>query len=170
MGIFDRFLKKRNSEKLEIQEEPDRIYAPVRGNYIPLEEIPDEVFSQGMLGRGCGVEPVDGKIYAPASGTVTVVADTKHAVGITGEDGEEYLIHIGLETVSMNGKGFYVHVDLGENVQAGQLLMEADLDEIRKSGCNTISGFVVPNAEEYPGFMIETGQAYEAGEVCGKRK
>lgn len=170
MRIFDRLIKKKNSEKLEIQEEPDRIYAPVRGNYIPLEEIPDEVFSQGILGRGCGIEPADGKIYAPVSGTVTTVADTKHAVGMTGEDREEYLIHIGLETVSMNGKGFCVHVALGEKVQAGQLLMEADLNEIKKSGCNTISGFVVPNAEEYPGFMIKTGQVYEPGEVCGKRK
>lgn len=164
MGLLNRLIKK---EHLNIQSEPDVIYAPVSGKYIPLEQIPDEMFSQGVLGQGCGIEPADSKLYAPVDGTVSVVAHTKHAIGINCKNGEEYLLHIGLDTVDLKGRGFQVKVQQGDAVKAGQLLMVFDKEEIQKKYCIT-SGFVVTNAEDYPGLQIETGKTYMAGEAIGR--
>jgi len=121
----------------ELQENREDIYAPAEGEPVPMEEIPDPVFSEGVMGECAGVIPVNGRIYAPVSGTVTTVADTKHAVSIQGA-GEEILIHAGLDTVKLNGEGFTMYVREGEEVKQGQLIMEADLDLIRGKGYNPI--------------------------------
>lgn len=167
MGLLDKIRKKAN---ISIHSEVNIIYAPVSGKYIPLEQIPDETFSQGILGAGCGIEPIEGRVYAPVDGVISVIAETKHAIGLTGKNGEEYLIHIGLDTVDMKGNGFFVKVQSGDTVKAGQLLMEFSIDDIQRAKHSLISGFVIVNAVEYPDFHLETGKTYKAGEAVGKIK
>ena len=111
------------------------IRSPAEGELIPMAEIPDPVFSGGVMGECVGVIPANGKIYAPVSGTVATVAATRHAVSLR-KNGEEILIHAGLDTVRLNGEGFSVYVSEGENVKQGQLLMEMDPDLIRARGFN----------------------------------
>lgn len=163
MGLFDRFMKK--------EEEPAAkkgiIYAPVTGTYIPLAEIPDEVFSQGFVGQGCGIVPAEGKVYAPADGEVTTVADTGHAVGIRTAEGGEFLIHVGIDTVDMGGKGFAPKVKQGGKVKMGQLLLEFDSSAIKAAGHPDITAFLLTNSDDYPDFQIRTGRAYTAKEEAG---
>lgn len=112
------------------------IRSPAEGELVPMEEIPDPVFSGGVMGECVGVIPADGKIYAPVSGTVTTVAATKHAVSLRRNNGEEILVHAGLDTVRMNGEGFRVHVREGESVKQGQLILEMEMDLVRERGFN----------------------------------
>lgn len=135
-------------EKTEIVEEKGCIYNPVPGEVIPLEEIGDGVFSAGVLGAGCGIRPAEGKVYAPFDGEIILVADTKHAIGIRSRDGIETMIHVGLETVALNGAGFHPMVKAGDPVRKGQLLMEFDLEEIGKT-CPTVTAFLVTNSFNY---------------------
>ncbi len=129
----------------EIQPEEDGrkntgagIFSPVRGELIPMTDIPDPVFSGGIMGECVGIMPADGKIAAPVNGTVETVATTGHAVSFRADNGEEILVHAGLDTVCLNGEGFVVHVREGETVKQGQTVMEADLDLIRARGLNPV--------------------------------
>ncbi len=114
----------------------ESILSPADGELIPMEEIPDPVFSGGMMGKCVGILPENGTICAPISGTVTTVAAAGHAVSLRGENGREILIHAGLDTVKLNGEGFKVLVREGEKVKQGQLMMEADIRLIRERGFN----------------------------------
>ena len=114
------------------------IHSSADGELIPMEEIPDPVFSGGIMGECVGIIPENGSIYAPISGTVTAVAVTKHAVSLRGEDGKEILVHAGLDTVKLNGEGFKVLAAAGEQVKQGQQIMEADIRLIRERGFNPI--------------------------------
>lgn len=125
-----------------------KIYAPVNGEVIPLEEVPDPVFSQKMMGEGVAVIPEGGDICAPVDGTVILVADTKHAIGIRSKDGTEVLVHVGLETVALEGKGFDVLVQKGDDVSAGQRLMAVDWEYIRTNAESTITPIVITNGQE----------------------
>ena len=107
--------------------------SPVSGKAADLAETPDEVFAQKMMGDGAVVTPTDGKVVAPADGTVVFVFDTKHAIGFETEDGVSMLLHFGIDTVKLNGDGFNVHVENGQKVKKGDLLMEADLDFVSKN-------------------------------------
>ncbi len=167
MGILDRF--KKNSG-LEVTEKPGCIYAPVSGKYISLKEVNDGVFSEGVLGGGCGIIPEKGKLYAPVGGTISTVADTGHAIGITTGDNAEYLLHIGLDTVDMGGKGFDVKVKPGSAVKAGQLLVEFDMEAIKKAGHKTTTMFVLTNEDDFEKLEIHTGNRYDAGTVIGSLK
>ncbi len=122
-------------EKLDRESRKKGIRSPAEGELIPMEEIPDPVFSGGVMGECIGILSTDGRIYAPLSGTVTTVAATRHAVSFRGE-GTEILVHVGLDTVKLKGEGFRLHVREGDTVQQGQLVMEADLDLIRARGFN----------------------------------
>lgn len=164
MGLFDRFKK---SEKMDIQVEPGALYAPVGGRYIPLKEIPDPVFSAGTLGDGCGIEPDEEKVYAPIDCKVSMIAETRHAIGLLGKNGEEFLIHVGMDTVDMNGKGFSLKTEQGSQVKAGQLLLEFDREEIKRAGHPVTTAFVLTNSSDYPEFHIDTGKEYHAGEKMG---
>ncbi|MDQ1147898.1 PTS system glucose-specific IIA component [Bacillus sp. SORGH_AS 510] len=124
------------------------IFAPVNGDIIPLSEVPDPVFSQKMMGEGIAMVPEEGKVTSPVKGNVILVADTKHAVGIRAVDGTEILIHVGLETVSLNGEGFTVAVNVGDKVAAGQLLMKVDLDTIKVRAKSIITPIVITNSHE----------------------
>lgn len=110
------------------------VHAPADGELYRMEEIPDEVFSTGVLGRCIGIMPSSGTIYAPCDGTVASVTDTRHAMGIVSESGEEYLLHVGIDTVRMNGDGFKVLKEEGSHVTAGEPVLEADLEKIRSAG------------------------------------
>lgn len=124
--------------------------SPANGMVVKMEEVPDEVFASNALGQGVAVIPSDGKIYAPADGTVsTLMADSRHAVGLTTDTGVEVLIHVGLDTVSMGGKGFTYAVAEGDHVSAGQLLLTADLNEIMGAGFKTHTPVIVTNADDY---------------------
>ena len=138
------------------------LHAPITGKYIPLEEIPDKVFSQGFLGQGCGIEPEDNTVYSPVDGEVVQVADTKHAVGILSSDGVEVLIHVGMDTVDMNGNGFTPKVKLGDKVKIGDALLEFDSDKIKAAGHPLTTALVITNSDDF------TEIAFATGKSCGK--
>lgn len=124
------------------------IYAPVDGDIVPLEQVPDPVFSGKMLGEGLAVLPTNGHIHAPIDGTVLLVAETKHAIGLRSKDGTEVFIHIGLETVSLKGKGFTVLVSAGDFVSVGQLLIAVDWDFVEAKATSIITPIVITNSGE----------------------
>jgi sugar PTS system EIIA component len=124
-----------------------QIYAPVNGDIKPLEEVPDPVFSQKMMGEGIAILPKEGNIYSPVDGTVILIAATKHAVGIRANDGTEILIHVGLETVSLKGKGFNVAVNEGDKILVGQMIMKVDWEYISINAKSTITPIVITNSE-----------------------
>lgn len=124
------------------------IYAPITGEIVPLEEVPDPVFSQKMMGDGIAIKPSEGRIYSPVKGKIAQIPETKHAIGLETEDGIEILIHIGLETVALNGKGFDVRVNTGDKVSVGQPLMEFDLEYIRSNAESDITPVVITNGKE----------------------
>ena len=130
------------------KKEKDSIYAPVNGEILPLSEVPDPVFSQKMMGEGIAMIPEAGKVFSPVKGSVILIAETKHAIGIREVDGTEILIHVGLETVSLNGEGFTIAVNVGDKVSTGQLLMEFDLDTIKKRAKSIITPIVITNSNE----------------------
>ena len=140
------------------------IATPITGRVIPLSEVPDAVFSSEMLGKGFGVEPEEGKAYAPVNGEVTTVFDTLHAIGLLGEDGVELLIHIGMDTVKLNGKGFDVKVKTGDHVKAGDLLVEFDMDLIQKEGYPVTTAVVVTNTDRYKEVALSKNGKAEHGE------
>ena len=122
---------------------------PVNGTQIPLAEVKDETFASEMLGATVAVEPADGKIVAPCDGEVSNIFETGHAVCITTKAGGELLIHIGIDTVKMDGKGFTRKVSDGDKVHAGDILVEADLDEIKKAGYQTTTMMILTNTDDF---------------------
>lgn len=153
-------IDKNAAQKKEITYEAGKVYAPIAGKYIPLEQISDPVFADCTLGQGCGIEPDEGRVYSPVSGVVETFADTKHAIGILADDEAEYLIHVGMDTVDMKGKGFTPKVAAGDRVTAGQLIMEFDINEIKKAGHPTTTALIVTNSDEYSKINMDVGQKY----------
>ena len=144
----------------------EEIKSPMNGTVIPLSEVPDAVFSSEMLGKGFGVEPSEGKAYAPVDGEVTTVFDTKHAIGLMSKHGVELLIHIGMDTVKLNGKGFDVKVKTGDQVKAGDLLAEFDMDLIKGEGYPVTTAVVVTNTDDCEEISeVRTGAATKDTEV-----
>lgn len=131
------------------------ICSPVCGEVTELSEIPDPTFASGALGEGVGVRPSEGKVYAPFDGTVATVFDTKHAIGLESEDQIELLVHVGLETVSLNGAPFTVHVESGQKVKEGDLLVEFDMEQIKAAGLETITPIIITNPGAYEKVMIK---------------
>ena len=148
MGFFDKLFGK----KLE------GIYAPIAGKAVAITEVPDPTFAEGMLGNGIAIEPTDGKVYAPCDATVDMMFDTGHAVSMTTESGIEILVHVGLETVGLEGKPFDVKVASGDKVKKGQILMIADLEAIKAAGLPTITPVLICNTDAYPTFKTHVGK------------
>ncbi len=123
--------------------------SPLEGKVVPLAEVKDQVFSSGALGKGIAIEPTVGALYAPADGTITTLFPTGHAVGLTTTDGAEVLMHIGMDTVELDGKGFEVFVKQDDQVKRGDLLVKFDLDTIKAAGLSTITPIVVTNTPQY---------------------
>lgn len=140
------------NQDILMEAEKNTVYAPLSGTVIPLKEIEDAVFSAGIIGQGCGIHPSDKTIYSPFDGIIKLVADTKHAVGITSSDGIELLIHVGIDTVTMNGRGFQVHVKTGDAVKCGQKLLTFSRDEILKAGFSDTIAVLITNSDDYKTF------------------
>lgn len=135
------------------------VLAPLAGQTVSLNQVNDETFSTGVLGLGVGIIPSEGKVYAPFDGMVETVPDSKHALGLLSESGIELLIHVGLETVSLNGKYFNVHIQEGQPIHKGDLLLEFDLKAIADEGFDTVTPVIVTNADEYTQVVPLTDKA-----------
>ncbi len=123
------------------------IVAPLTGTVRTMEEVPDPVFSQKMMGDGVAIEPSEGQVVSPVEGEIISLFPTKHAIGIRSKMGVEILIHIGLETVSMNGEGFESHVKEGDKVKAGDKLITFDLELVKEKAASTITPVVITNGD-----------------------
>ncbi|MED3932599.1 beta-glucoside-specific PTS transporter subunit IIABC [Priestia megaterium] len=136
-------------------ENEETISAPFSGKVIPLSSVPDEVFSSGAMGQGLAIDPSDNKLYAPFDGTVVMVAPTKHAIGLRSEYGVELLVHIGLDTVTLDGKPFTLHVEDGVKFKKGDLLIEFDKEFIETQGLQTITPVIITNSSAYREVIVE---------------
>ena len=129
------------------------IAAPVSGKLISIQEVDDPTFSDEILGKGVAIIPSDGKIYAPADGTINTVVSTGHAIAMSSSDGAEILIHVGIDTVRLNGKYFTTHTYVSQKVKKGDLLLEADIEKIRAEGYDIITPVIIYNADSFSGFQ-----------------
>lgn len=153
MGLFDKLFGK----KEEIN--PNHVYAPMAGEAVAISEVPDPTFSSGAMGNGIAIKPTDGKVCAPVNGTVDMMFDTGHAVSLVSDNGIEILIHVGLETVGLEGKPFQIKVQNGQKVKKGDILMIADLAAIEAAGLPTITPVLICNTDDYTTFNTTTGKA-----------
>ena len=142
----------------------DRPHRPAQRHVIPLSEVNDPVFSAGVLGEGIAIRPTDGVVRSPFAGTVIAVLSSKHAIGLRRDDGVEALIHVGLDTVQLDGAPFDVHVAVDERVEAGQLLLTADLAAITAAGYDTTTPVLITNSAEYT-VLIEAADRVSAGDA-----
>lgn len=129
--------------------ESAEVVSPLAGQVKPLSQATDPVFSSGVMGQGVVIEPSQGELVSPVNGTVTVLFPTKHAVGIVSEEGVEMLMHIGMDTVSLDGKGFEAHVEQGDKVVVGQQLISFDMDVIKKAGLVTETPVIITNQDDF---------------------
>ena len=155
MGFFQKLFGKKT----------DDLYAPMTGKAVPITEVPDPTFAEGMLGDGIAIIPSEGKVYAPCNATVDMMFTTGHAVSLVAENGAEILIHVGLETVGLEGKPFKVHVENGQKVKKGDLMIEVDLEAVKAAGLNTITPMLVCNSGDYATFNKFTGKAVTNADV-----
>ena len=134
------------------------------GRTIPIDEVNDQTFAQELLGPGIAIVPSNGTVVSPINGTIATVMDTKHAVCIQGEDGLELIVHAGLDTVELNGKYYQTYKEIGDQVKAGDVLLEFDLEEITKAGYDVTTPIVITNLGDYKITKCLTGQQVKAGE------
>ena len=138
----------------------ETIYSPIKGKIVKLENVLDEAFSSGAVGKGIAIEPSeDGKVFAPFDGVIETAFPTKHAIGLTSDKGAEILIHIGMDTVKLDGKYFTSHIEEGQKIKKGDLLMEFETEKIREAGYSAITPIVITNFENY-GNIEETSADY----------
>lgn len=162
MGLFDRFLNINRRADVDPVCEPMHVYAPVSGDVLPLPEFPDPVFSQGILGQGIGIDPSEGRIYAPADGEISTAPSTGHAVGLE-SGGMDILIHVGVDTVEMGGKGFSMKVSTGQKVRKGDLLLSFDRKAVEAAGHPCTVAVVVTNSEDLGDIGITDQQTVPVG-------
>ncbi|MFS0779780.1 beta-glucoside-specific PTS transporter subunit IIABC [Neobacillus sp. 3P2-tot-E-2] len=140
------------------------ISSPLKGEVRLLSEIKDPAFASGALGQGVAIEPAEGRLVSPVSGTVSAIFPTKHAVGITTDDGAEILIHIGMDTVQLEGKFFSAHIQQGDRVEKGQLLIDFDIEEIKKAGYSLTTPVVITNTDRYEQFIATAKKQINHGD------
>ena len=133
------------------------LIAPCTGKTVPLSAVPDEVFANGILGEGIAIEPAEGHFFAPVDGTVSSVADARHAYTVLSDAGVDVLVHIGVDTVGLAGEGFVSHVSTGERVHAGKLMAEANLDLIRSRGLSAVCSVVVTEPDKIENIEYKPG-------------
>ncbi|HIQ73054.1 MAG TPA: PTS glucose transporter subunit IIA [Candidatus Cottocaccamicrobium excrementipullorum] len=159
---------------LEGEKKVYSVFCPVPGEVIPLSQIPDSTFASGMLGPGVGILPSDGRITAPFDGEVSALFDTKHAIGLTSDDGGvEVLIHVGMDTVELRGAYITAFVAAGDHVKAGDVLMEVDLEKVREAGYDTTIAVLVSNIYLFPKIRVVGYGAKERMDLlleCGKEE
>ena len=147
MGFFKKLFGKKTND----------FYAPMAGKAVPISEVPDPTFAECLLGNGIAIVPTEGKVYAPCDATVDMMFATGHAVSLVADCGAEVLIHVGLETVGLEGKPFTIHIADGDKVKKGQLMIEVDLEAVKAAGLNTITPMVICNTDAFPTFNTKTG-------------
>ncbi|GIO18866.1 putative phosphotransferase enzyme IIA component YpqE [Oceanobacillus oncorhynchi subsp. incaldanensis] len=139
--MLGKLFKKKGSNEIEL-------FAPVDGEIVPLEEVPDPVFSEQMMGDGIAIKPFNGKVISPVDGDIVQVFPTKHAVGVKAGNGAEILIHIGLETVALDGEGFTVRVKEGDKVKKGDPLVDIDLAVVSEKASSTVTPMLITNMND----------------------
>ncbi|HFI0399931.1 TPA: beta-glucoside-specific PTS transporter subunit IIABC [Streptococcus suis] len=140
------------------------IASPLIGKVVKLENVPDAVFASGAMGKGIAIDPLDGILVSPATAEVTLVFPTKHAIGLRTENGAELLIHIGMDTVSLAGKGFESFVQVGDVVEAGQKLLEFDLNQIKAADLPVITPIIVTNTADYEDILVTQESQINSGD------
>lgn len=155
MGLFDKIFGK----KL------DELGAPVAGEAVASSEVNDPTFAEEMLGKGMAIRPSSGRVVAPCDATVDMMFETGHAVSLTTENGVELLIHVGIDTVNLQGKHYTVHCQAGDKVKKGQLLIEFDKDAITAEGYDTITPVVVCNSDDFATFKTAVGKTVAEGDT-----
>lgn len=155
---------KKIADITETKDERIVLVSPLRGKIIKLSEVKDEAFSSGALGEGVAIEPDEGVLYAPADGTISALFPTGHAVGITTETGLELLIHVGMDTVQLDGRGFRTFVEAGEVVKQGQKLIEFDIKLISEAGYSLETPVLVTNADDFKKVEITEAEKVQAGD------
>ena len=153
------------------KEEGILIGAPIKGKVVNITEVSDPTFSDCMLGKGIAITPSDGNVYAPADGEISMLFDTLHAVSMVTTEGVELLIHVGLETVALKGEGFEAHIQNGDVVKKGDLLLTADLEKLKEKGYNTITPVVVCNTDDYKDVLkVADGEVEQGDEIIKIQK
>ena len=167
LGLFDRFSPAGGSrpDSVAATTAPDTICAPLSGSLVPLSDVADPVFSQGMLGPGMGIAGEGDVAYAPVSGTVTATTSTGHAVALRADDGAEVLLHVGVDTVALHGRGFRTLVEKGDHVRAGDPLIVFDRALIREHGLDDTVIVTVTNPDEMGGVCPACDQDVSAGDA-----
>jgi sugar PTS system EIIA component len=150
--------------KKEVKKE-ETLIAPLTGKIVNIEEVPDPTFAQKMMGDGIAIEPTEGVVVSPVDGEIVQFFHTKHAIGIQSEAGAEILIHVGLETVSMNGEGFEGHVNVGDKVKAGDKLLSFDLELIKEKAASTVTPIVITNGDAVESLDKRAGSEATKGET-----
>ena len=138
--------------------------APVAGHAVPLDQVNDAVFSQKILGDGLAIQPTAGEVRAPLDGEVTSLPDSKHAVGLHGDNGMEILIHVGIDTVNLQGQYYEAHVKVGDKVRAGDLLLTFDRPAIEAAGYETVTPVLLTNTDDYRDVQAVTGRDVVPGD------
>lgn len=144
------------------------VNAPLDGDVIPLSEVNDDVFSNEIIGPGAAIIPKNGKIYAPFDGTVNTVFPTKHAYGLTSDQGLEVMIHVGLDTVQLEGKYFECYVENGQSMKKGDLLGSFDINAIKEEGYDVVTPVVISNSDQYIDVITTKYEEINAGEEMMK--
>ena len=134
------------------------VYSPMDGIAIKIDSVPDEAFSERILGDGAAVIPENGNIYSPVDGEIVDITDSKHAFCITAQDGTELLLHVGIDTVNLKGEGFEVKISSGDKVKAGQKIAEVDLEFLKKNKLRTETPVVLTEAENYKIMQVHEGK------------
>lgn len=155
MGFFTKLFGK--TEPVPVFD-GNKLYAPMKGKTVPLTQVADPAFAEELLGRGLAIIPTEGRVYSPVDGIVETMFDTGHSVCLRSNTDVEILIHVGLETVTLNGAAFTVHCKNGDTVRKGQLLLEADLAAIQAAGLPIITPVLVCNDRDYPTFETVIGR------------
>ena len=140
------------------------ISSPLNGEIVPLTEVKDETFASEMMGKGIAINPTEGKVVSPINGTVQMIFKTKHAIGLKSQDGAEILIHIGMDTVQLDGKHFTAHVKDGDKVKVGDTLVEFDMDAIKKEGYELVTPVIITNTIDYLEIVPKEIKSVNAGE------
>src|SRR5690625_525700 len=141
--MFKKLFKSKKEENNAIS-----IYAPIDGEVVSLEDVPDPIFYKNMMGDGVAIKPNNGTVVSPVQGKLMQVLPTKHAIGIQADNGTEILLHIGLETVNLNGEGFTTHIEEGDNVKVGDALVTFEKEIIEEKAKSTITQVIITNTAE----------------------
>lgn len=146
------------------------IMSPMTGNAVAITEVPDPVFAEKMIGDGVAIEPTDGQVVSPCKGKVVQIFPTNHAVGIETKQGFDLLVHLGIDTVELNGKGFERLVEEGQDVEVGTPLIKMDLDTVVKEGKKTITPVIITTMDKVQNIDITTGSVRAGKDVLMKIK